>query len=144
MINMLPDIVLPKFELTLPITKETLECRPYWVKEDKILLMAAQSGNLKEISSATRQIINNCVLSQENFDCKDYPSIDVDYLFMNLRSKSVGESTELEMTCQQDHNGEVCGQDFTLNVRIDNVKLVDEIGDKRNFKIQLKGTNLGV
>jgi len=141
---MLPDIVLPKFELTLPITKQTLECRPYLVKEDKILLMAAQAGSLKEISSATRQIINNCVLVPENFDCRDYPSLDVDFLFMNLRAKSVGESTDLEMTCQQNHNGEICGEDFNLVVRMDDVKLVDDLSDKRSFKIQLKGTNYGV
>lgn len=141
---MLPDIVLPNFELTLPITKTKLECRPYLVKEDKILLMAAQSGNVTEIARATRQIINNCVLSPEGFDCKELPTVDVDFLFMNLRAKSVGESSDLELTCQQEYNGEVCGQDFTLKVRLEDVKLIDEKTDKRQFKIQLKGTNLGV
>ena len=89
----LPKLVSPTYELTLESTGQTLNYRPFLVKEEKILLMAMESNEERDMVNATKQIINNCV-SQE-LDVDQLPMFDMEYIFLNLRAKSVGEVSQI-------------------------------------------------
>ena len=131
---MLPNIIVPTFKVELPISKKKLECRPYLVKEDKILLMAAQDiENKSAISTATRQVINACVL-EDNFDVMNLSAIDADYLFVHVRAKSVGETVDLDITCNKETNGKTCGHTFKVPVSLNDLKIE---GEEPENKIQI-------
>lgn len=87
----LPKLDVPLYELILPSTEETISYRPFLVKEEKILLMAMEGKDEKEITKAVKQIINNCVVT-EGIDSEKLPLFDIEYLLLNLRSKSMGDT----------------------------------------------------
>ena len=91
----LPKLNTTIHELSLPSTGEKIKFRPFLVKEEKILLTALEGGEEKEITNATKQIITQCI-SSEDFDINKVPTFDVEYIFLMLRSKSVGEQIELK------------------------------------------------
>ena len=91
----LPILNTTIHELSLPSTGEKIKFRPFLVKEEKILLTALEGGEEKEITNATKQIITQCI-SSEDFDINKVPTFDVEYIFLMLRSKSVGEQIELK------------------------------------------------
>ena len=91
----LPILNTTIHELSLPSTGEKIKFRPFLVKEEKILLTALEGGEEKEITNATKQIISQCI-SSEDFDINNVPTFDVEYIFLMLRSKSVGEQIELK------------------------------------------------
>jgi T4 bacteriophage base plate protein len=114
----LPKIALPTFTLNLPVSKRKVECRPYLVKEEKILLMAATDMNPKAIANATRQVINACVM-EKDFDIVNLPSLDADYIFINLRAKSVGEVQSVEVTCNHTKDDNTtCNNKFSVEVSL--------------------------
>lgn len=86
----LPKIKHPTFELTVPSTKEKIRYRPFLVKEEKILLMAQQSGQPGEMITAVKQIINNCVV-EGNIDVESSPTFDIEYMFLKLRANSISD-----------------------------------------------------
>jgi len=92
----LPKINAPIFELTLPSTNEQIKYRPFLVKEQKILLLALEGESIKETVTAMRQIVSNCVLS-EDVDVEKLPTFDLEYIFLKLRAKSIGELVELNL-----------------------------------------------
>jgi hypothetical protein len=94
----LPKIELPTYEVTLPSTGEEVTIRPFTVKEEKILLMAADSGDDNYIINTTKQIINNCLIT-DTVKIDKLPFFDVDYLFIALRAKSIGEAIEMQFVC---------------------------------------------
>jgi hypothetical protein len=94
---MLPKIDVPLFNLTLPLSKKTIKFRPFLVKEEKILLMAMESGEEDSILAAIKQIINNCCVDELNVDI--LPVTDLEFLFLNLRARSIGETIELQYKC---------------------------------------------
>lgn len=141
--NLLPTFSLPTFFLTLPETKKKLECRPYLVKEDKILLMAAQDGSIKEINNATRQVINNCVLNEPGFDAKNVSNNDVDYLFLHLRAKSVGEKVKQEFECMEIKDEKPCGNKFEVEFDLKDVQLI-ESDNKQPNDIKLFDGSIGI
>lgn len=119
----LPVIAQPTFPATLPLSGKTLTCRPYLVAEDKILLMAAQESTASAIANATRNVINACVLDS-GFDCAKEASVDVDWLLMKLRSHSVGEKVDVEITCNNtNEKGESCGHMFEVPIVFSGVDL---------------------
>lgn len=132
----LPKIATANFFVELPFSKKEFECRPYLVKEDKILLMAAQERKLEDIAQATRSVINACVIA-EGFDAKNLASVDADYLLMRLRAKSVGEKTSLDYQCTNVVNTVVCAEPFKMEIDWRDVKLVDENKDKRLTDIKI-------
>lgn len=133
----LPKIAVPTFTIELPYSKKKIQARPYVVKEDKILLMAAQDSNPKVIANATRDVVNACVL-EDKFDVNDLAAIDGDYLFMRLRAKSVGEVVNLELTCNEPKDdGTNCQESFAVELNIMDLKLHDELKEKRQNVIQL-------
>ena len=95
----LPKIEVPTHELTLPSTQTQIKYRPFLVKEEKILLMALESEDDREIMKAITNIISNCLIDT-NLKPESLPSFDLEYVFLKLRSSSIGEISELSFTCK--------------------------------------------
>ena len=91
----LPKINSPIFELTLPSTGASVKYRPFLVKEQKILLLAMESDDQKAVLTAIKQIVNNCAIDE--IDSSKIPTFDLEYFFMRLRAKSIGETIELKL-----------------------------------------------
>ena len=102
---MLPKIDVPIFELILPLTKKEVRFRPFLVKEEKILLMAMESNENDSVILAVKQILNNCCIDEVDVD--SLPVADMEFLFLNLRARSVGEVVELPYKCNNKINPEV-------------------------------------
>ena len=115
----LPVLNAPTHELTLTSTGETIQFRPFLVKEEKLLLMALESGDDKEMMRAMRQIISSCVMNEVSID--KLPLFDIQYLFLNIRSESVGQTSQLRFKHSDDINskGETCThiQDIEINLK---------------------------
>ena len=134
----LPKIETPIFSLTLPSTKEEVQFRPFLVKEQKILMMAVESGNAKEIMTAIKKVCSHCSVTKINLN--ELPSFDLEYFFLNLRAKSIGEEIELNLTHQ---NGSTCQHVETRKLNLRDVKIVETENHKDNFMID-EQRNLGV
>ncbi len=96
----LPKLGYPTFELELPSTGKTIRYRPFLVKEEKVLLLALESKDEKQITSAVKDLIKNCVTSR--IKVETLPSFDLEYLFLKIRAASIGETITLSVTCQDD------------------------------------------
>jgi len=96
----LPTINTPTYELVVPSTDEKVKYRPFLVKEEKILLMAMESGENTDLLQAVKDIVSQCTFGKLKLG--DMPMFDVEYLFLNIRSKSVGEVSKLKVLCQDD------------------------------------------
>lgn len=112
----LPKIATPTFELTQPSTGKKLSYRPFLVKEEKMLLMARESGDKSDIYRAIKQIINNCVV-EEGFDVNDVPLTDMEYIFIQLRSKSVDNMIKFQIRDEDD------GEAYDIEVNLDEVEV---------------------
>lgn len=108
----LPKIATPTFELELPSTGKTIEYRPFLVKEEKVLLYALESENAKQISTAVKNVIKSCIKTK-GIRIEDLPTFDIEYLFLNIRGKSVGEDIEVNLICPDDGDTTV---PVTINV----------------------------
>ena len=116
----LPNIVTPEYETTLPSTDQKIKFRPFLVKEEKLMLMAAEGKDQTEIYKAVLKVLSDCILNKENLDVTDLPLFDIEWLFLQLRSKSVGEVVELRMK----HVGEEKCNAFTdVEIKLDEVKV---------------------
>ena len=122
---MLPKIDVPTYILKLPSNGQELTVRPFLVKEEKLLLMAVKSDDPQEIIRTTKQVINNCIVSPE-INVDTLPFFDIDYLFIALRAKSIGEIIELNFICQNRIEDAKCGGKFSINVDIANVDFVNK------------------
>jgi T4 bacteriophage base plate protein len=140
---MLPKIDVPIYELILPLTKKSIRFRPFLVKEEKILLMAMESEESDAVLLAIKQILTNCCLDDLNVD--DLPITDIEYLFLNLRARSVNEIVELPYRCNNkiDANGEQkeCGNIVTLQMNL--LEIRPEVHEKKIDKIELS-QNMGI
>ena len=96
----LPVINTPTYELVVPSTKETLVYRPFLVKEEKILLMAMEEEKDSQLNRALKQVVNNCTF--EKLDVGKLPLFDLEYIFLRIRAKSVGEVAKIQVLCQDD------------------------------------------
>jgi hypothetical protein len=97
---MLPKIDVPVYEIKLPSTGSSIKFRPFTVKEEKLFLMAYESDDAKYSVDTIIQVLNNCIISDINV--KDLPTFDIEYLFLNLRARSVGEVVKLKYRCNND------------------------------------------
>ena len=125
----LPKINTPTYELTLPSNKKKIKYRPFLVREEKILVLALESEDQKQITDAIIQIIGDCLITK-NIDVTKLPTFDIEYLFLNVRSKSVGETVEVNVTCPDDGKTKV-----ETSINIDDIKVVKDKNHK--FIIQL-------
>ena len=116
----LPKISTPTYELELPSTGEPIKYRPFLVKEEKLLVLALESEDMKQITTAIKSVIKNCIQSK-NIKVENLPTFDIEYLFLNIRGKSVGEEIEVNLIAPDD--GET-----PVEVKI----LIDDIKVKKN------------
>jgi len=130
---MLPKIELPIYEINLPSTGKKIKIRPFVVKEEKLLLMSLESNDDDYIIETTKQIINNCVI--DKIDIEELPFFDIDYIFISLRAKSVGESIAVKFTCNSPSNTGICGHEFTANIDISNSKIIKNEDIKPEVKV---------
>ena len=131
----LPKLNVPVYEAILPSTETVIKYRPFLVKEEKILLTAMESEDNKSISVAIKQIINNCV--QGTLDVEHLPTFDIEYLFLRLRAKSIGEEVTIGLKpfpCSQ-NNGELCENTSEIKLNLEEVKVVKN--EKHTNKIML-------
>ena len=122
----LPKLEVPTYEIELPLSKKKLKYRPFLVKEQKALLMAMESNDPESIQHTVKEIINVCTLS-DNFDLDSLPIIDVEYYFLNLRSKSVGEIVESKYRCNNIVDDKECGNTINSKVNLADIKPVAEV-----------------
>lgn len=125
----LPKLVVPTYTLTLPSTEKEIKVRPFLVKEEKLLLLALESEDLKEITNAMQVIISNCIQTK-GIKVENLPTFDIEFLFLNLRAKSVGEEIELNVICPDDEETEV-------RVKIDLQEIKVKKNPKHTNKIKL-------
>jgi hypothetical protein len=112
----LPKVVAPTFELQL-ITGKKIKYRPFLVKEEKVLLIALEGGNDADISSTLKSVLKSCIITR-GVDVEKLPSFELEYLFLNIRGKSIGESVDLLITCQDDNETKV-----PLTIKLSDIKL---------------------
>jgi len=108
----LPRPPVPTYELELPSNGKTIKYRPFLVSEEKILLMAMESEDEKQITNAVKDIVKACVMTR-GIKIEELASFDIEYLFLNIRGKSVGEEVQMKITCTDDNETEV---DYTLDL----------------------------
>ena len=128
----LPKINTPTYELTLPSNRKKVRYRPFLVREEKILVLALESEDQKQITDAIIQIIGDCLITK-NVDVTKLPTFDIEYLFLNVRSKSVGESVEVNITCPDDGKTKV-----ETSINIDDIKVVKSKDHKLIVKLDDK------
>lgn len=102
----LPRIATPTYELELPSTGETIKYRPFLVKEEKLLVIALESEDTKQITTAIKNVIKNCI-ETKGIKVETLPTFDIEYLFLNIRGKSVGEEIEVNIICPDDEETSV-------------------------------------
>ena len=131
----LPKIDVPVYNLTIPSTGEEIKVRPFTVKEEKLLLMAVESNNMEDVTNQVKQIITNCIITKDvNID--KLPFFDIDYMFIFLRAKSVGEKVEVRMTCNNVlEDSSVCNHMFPAELDIANVDVVKDENVSNDIKL---------
>lgn len=133
---MLPKIDVVQYSLELPLSKKKIKFRPFLVKEEKILLMAMESDDDSSMLDAIKQVVNNCC--EGDFDVETIPTTDLDYIFLNLRARSVGEVVDLEYKCSNEvSEGHKCGNIVKFSV---NLLEINAEGTKPDNRIQLTDT----
>ena len=125
----LPKVNTPTYELVLPSTGKKLKYRPFLVREEKILIMALESENVKQITEAVIEILESCILTK-NFEINDLATFDLEYLFLNVRSKSVGETVEINVTCPDDNKTTV-----PMSIDLDSIKVKKDRKHKNTIKL---------
>ena len=124
----LPKLTTPTYELEIPSTDEKLKYRPFLVKEEKILLMSMESGKNSDIIGAVKQIVSECTFNKINLSA--LPMFDVEYIFLQIRSKSVGETSKLRLLCPDDNKTYA-----DVEINLPDVKV--QVEDGHNNKIEL-------
>lgn len=125
----LPKIATPKYELELPSTEETIQYRPFLVKEEKLLLIALESEDTKQITTAIKTVIKNCILSK-GIKVESLPTFDIEYLFLNIRGKSVGEEIEVNIICPDDGETQV-----GVKINLDDIQVQKNEGHTNRIKL---------
>ena len=124
----LPKLASAKFELTLPSTGEKIEYRPFLVKEEKALMIAQQSNKTEDMMRVVQDVIQACTF--DKVDGKNLPTFDLEYVFLQLRAKSVGETVELSVTCPDDNETKV-----KVSINLEDVQCHKEVGHDTNIRL---------
>jgi len=125
----LPKINTPTYELTLPSNGKKIKYRPFLVREEKILIMALETEDMKQVTDAVLTILNGCIITK-GVKIEDLPSFDIEYLFLNVRAKSVGEKVEVNLTCPDDNKTSV-----TIDIDLDSIKVKKDKNHKKIVKL---------
>ena len=130
----LPTISTPTYELTLPSSKRKIKYRPFLVKEEKILIIAMESQDSKQIARAVKDVLVKCILTK-GIKVDKLATFDIEYLFLNIRGKSVGEHIEVMITCPDDNKTTV-----PVKIYIDEIKVVKSPDHNNDIKLDDKLT----
>ena len=125
----LPKIATPTYELELPSSGKTITYRPFLVKEEKLLVLALESEDTKQITNAIEAVLKSCIQTK-GIKVDHLPTFDIEYLFLNIRGKSVGEDLEVNITCPDDNETQV-----KVNIDLDEIKISKK--DEHTNKIKL-------
>ena len=125
----LPKINTPTYELVLPSNGKKIKYRPFLVREEKSLIMAMESEDMKQITSSIVQILGDCIITKD-VKVESLSTFDIEYLFLNVRAKSVGETVEVNVTCPDDGETQV-----ELEIAIDSIKVQKTRGHKNIIKL---------
>ena len=128
----LPRIAAPTYELELPSSGKSIQYRPFLVKEEKVLVIALESEDTKQITTAIKNVIKNCVLTK-GLKVESLPTFDIEYLFLNIRGKSVGEELEVNIICPDDEETQV-----PVTIDLDDIKVVKD--EEHTNKVKLDET----
>ena len=125
----LPKISTPTYELELPSTGKTIKFRPFLVKEEKLLVLALESDDTKEITNAIKAVLKDCIQTR-GIKVENLPTFDIEYLFLNIRGKSVGEDIEVSVLCPDD--GETYAE---VEISIDDIKVIKDKNHSNQIKL---------
>ena len=135
----LPKIATPIYELELPSSGKKIKYRPFLVKEEKVLILALESQDVKQITLAIKNVLKDCIQTR-GVKVEDLPSFDIEYIFLNVRGKSVGEAIDLVITCSDDGTTEVPVKIFVDEIKVEKseehsaeIKLDDSIAIKMKY-----------
>jgi hypothetical protein len=138
----LPTITTPTYELKMPSTGKKIKYRPFLVKEEKILIIALESKNQNEITNSVKDVLKKCILTR-GIKVDDLPTFDIEYIFLNIRAKSIGEDIKLIVTCPDDNETEV-----PVTIYVDEIKVVKpkehttDISLDKNLSLRMKYPSL--
>ena len=130
----LPTIATPTYELELPSIKKKISYRPFLVKEEKLLVLALESEDTKQITNAIKAVIKSCILTK-GIKVENLPTFDIEYLFLNIRGKSVGEEVEVNIIAPDDETTSV-----PVKLMIDDIKVKETEGHTNKVKVDDKLT----
>jgi len=125
----LPRITTPIYELEIPSLKKKIRYRPFLVKEEKILIIALESEDSKQIANSVKNVISNCILSK-GIKVEDLSTFDIEYLFLNIRGKSVGETVDVLITCPDDETTQV-----PMSINLDEINVEENPKHSRDIKL---------
>jgi len=125
----LPKIATPTYELELPSTGQSINYRPFLVKEEKLLVLALETEDTKQITTAIKNVLKNCVLTK-GIKVDQLPTFDIEFLFLNIRGKSVGEEIEVNIICPDDEETQV-----PVTIDLDDIKV--QKNDEHTNQIKL-------
>ena len=125
----LPKIATPTYELELPSTGATVRYRPFLVKEEKVLVIALESEDNKQITNAIKAVLKSCILSK-GIKVESLPTFDIEYLFLNIRGKSVGEDLEVNIICPDDNKTQV-----PVTIALDEIEVQKDENHTNKIKV---------
>ena len=125
----LPKIATPTYELTLPSTKKKIKYRPFLVKEEKLLVLALESDDTKQITNAIKAVLKSCIETR-GVKVETLPTFDIEYLFLNIRGKSVGEEVEVNIIAPDDGVTEI-----PITVLLDDIQVKEGEGHDKRIKL---------
>jgi citrate lyase gamma subunit len=125
----LPTIATPTYELELPSSKKKIKYRPFLVKEEKILVIAMESQDDSQIGNAIKEVISNCIVTR-GVKVENLATFDIEYLFLNIRGKSVGETVDVLITCPDDNQSQV-----PLSIDLDEIRVTISPEHSRDIKL---------
>ena len=128
----LPKIATPTYELELPSTRKPIHYRPFLVKEEKLLVLALESEDTKEITTAIKNVIKSCIKTR-GVKVENLPTFDIEFLFLNIRGKSVGEDIEVNLICPDDNETNV-----PVVINIDDIEIQKSEDHERRIALDDK------
>ena len=128
----LPKIVTPEYDLVLPSTQKNITYRPFLVKEEKLLVLALESENTKQITTAIKSVLKSCILTR-GIKVEKLPTFNIEYLFLNIRARSVGEEVEVNIVAPDDGETNV-----TVTIDLEDIQV--QTNENHSNKIKLDET----
>ena len=130
----LPIVATPTYELKLPSSNKKIKYRPFLVKEEKVLIIALESKSQFEITNAVKDVLKQCILTK-GIDVDELPTFDIEYIFLNIRAKSIGEAIKVRVTCPDDGETEI-----PVTVYVDEINVVISKDHKTDIVLDDKMT----